>query len=364
MRHNLKRRKGRRLKRHEHLVTLATMPSGPNATIPSATSPAPPKVPALDNTFGAIQLGTFVGLIVYGITLHQYYRYVRSYPGDSRVLKGLVLVIVLLETWTTVLSMHTCYYYLTTNYFHPEALENGVWSLNLLPVSSAVVMLAAQSFFARRVWILGRGFRPLVVVVSVLCVAEFAFFAAASTEAFTQYSFAKFSHYTWLVSTGFTLAMAADWVLMFVLIYILHSNRTGFQSTDSMIDLMILYTVNTGVLTGIVDLLSVIFAFYAPQHLIYIALGIVGKKLYATTLLAALNSRNSLKTHGQKKSPYGYSMSREPVSTRNGHRIGSTSSDEASPAVFQLQVVGSGGRPSAGSAPDYKAKEDNLHDVV
>ncbi|KAI0653727.1 hypothetical protein C8Q70DRAFT_1059044 [Cubamyces menziesii] len=336
------------------------MPSVANDTIPSATSPAPPKVPALDNTFGAIQLGTFVGLIVYGITLHQYYRYIRSYPGDSRVLKCLVFVVVLLETWTTVLSMHTCYYYLTTNYFHPEVLENGVWSLNLLPVSSAVVMLAAQSFFARRVWILGRGFRPLVIVVSMLCVAEF----AASTEAFTQYSFAKFSHYTWLVSTGFTLAMAADWVLMFVLIYILHSNRTGFQSTDSMIDLMILYTVNTGVLTGIVDLLSVIFAFYAPRHLIYIALGIVGKKLYATTLLAALNSRNSLKTHGHQKSPYGNSISREPVSTRNGHRFESTHSDETSPAVFQLKVVGAGGRPSAGSAPDYMGKGDDIHEIV
>ncbi|KAJ8490067.1 hypothetical protein ONZ51_g2548 [Trametes cubensis] len=312
------------------------MPSVANDTIPSATSPAPPKVPALDNTFGAIQLGTFVGLIVYGITLHQYYRYIRSYPGDSRVLKCLVFVVVDMDNSVehaymvrihtyrfeiqTRAHVSTSYYYLTTNYFHPEVLENGVWSLNLLPVSSAVVMLAAQSFFARRVWILGRGFRPLVIVVSMLCVAEF----AASTEAFTQYSFAKFSHYTWLVSTGFTLAMAADWVLMFVLIYILHSNRTGFQSTDSMIDLMILYTVNTGVLTGIVDLLSVIFAFYAPRHLIYIALGIVGKKLYATTLLAALNSRNSLKTHGHQKSPYGNSISREPVSTRNGHRFEST----------------------------------------
>ncbi|OJT15861.1 hypothetical protein TRAPUB_1513 [Trametes pubescens] len=53
-----------------------------------------PKVPALDNTFGAVLLGTFVGLILYGLTLHQSYRYLRLYPNDSRALKCLVAFVV------------------------------------------------------------------------------------------------------------------------------------------------------------------------------------------------------------------------------------------------------------------------------
>ncbi|EIW55352.1 uncharacterized protein TRAVEDRAFT_51476 [Trametes versicolor FP-101664 SS1] len=44
------------------------------------------KVPALDNTFGALLLGTFLGLVLYGLTLHQGYRYTRfpAYDKDSK----------------------------------------------------------------------------------------------------------------------------------------------------------------------------------------------------------------------------------------------------------------------------------------
>lgn len=66
------------------------------------------KVPALDNTFGALLLGTFLGLVyvhfafqtsqshrscpmrrLYGLTLHQGYRYTRfpAYDKDSKYIK-------------------------------------------------------------------------------------------------------------------------------------------------------------------------------------------------------------------------------------------------------------------------------------
>ena len=67
-----------------------------------------PQVPHLDNTFGAVLIGTFIGLMcvssaspgdpplvlmyhsLYGITLHQSYRYFRMYPADLPILKFLV----------------------------------------------------------------------------------------------------------------------------------------------------------------------------------------------------------------------------------------------------------------------------------
>ncbi|TBU51389.1 hypothetical protein BD310DRAFT_769544, partial [Dichomitus squalens] len=48
------------------------------------------KVPALDNTYGAVLIGTFVALVLYGLQLHQSYRYFRMYHGDSAILKTLV----------------------------------------------------------------------------------------------------------------------------------------------------------------------------------------------------------------------------------------------------------------------------------
>ncbi|KAH9848025.1 hypothetical protein C2E23DRAFT_889474 [Lenzites betulinus] len=255
----------------------------PNATAPGVPSDpfaGFPKVPALDNTFGAVLLGTFA---------HRYYR---VYPDDGRWLKGLVVFIVFLETATSILSMHVCYYYLTTNFFNPLALQKGIWTLDLFPVASGVVMIASQSFFARRVWLVGGRFsKPLVIFAGILCVAEMGFFIAASTEAEIIPTFAGFRSRTWLVSTGSTMAVSADVLLTIMLIILLHRSRTGIKRTDTMIDTLIIYSVNTGLLTGIFNMLSLIFAFTRPADLIYIGFAIPATKMYATTLLAALNSR-------------------------------------------------------------------------
>ncbi|EIW57852.1 uncharacterized protein TRAVEDRAFT_48879 [Trametes versicolor FP-101664 SS1] len=253
------------------------MPTPANAT--SADPPADPSLPmfpALDNTFGAVLLGTFIGLIIYGLTLHQSYRYVRLYPNDSRALKRLVALVVFLETVTSVLSMHVCYYYLTTHYFDPEALLAGVWSLNV------------RSLFPDDVVDLKASLQ--VVSLRIRC------------------------HYgnspKWLVSTGSTMAVTADMLLTAALIVFLHRSRTGLKRTDTMIDTLIIYSVNTGLLTGILNLLSLLFAFFRPGDLIYIGFGIAGVRTYATTLLAALNSRQSLAAHGAGMSddtnPFGF----------------------------------------------------------
>ncbi|KAJ8480917.1 hypothetical protein ONZ51_g6352 [Trametes cubensis] len=54
-----------------------------------AASPGFIKLPALDNTFGALLLGSFLGFILYGLTVHQVYRYFRfpAYEKDPVYVK-------------------------------------------------------------------------------------------------------------------------------------------------------------------------------------------------------------------------------------------------------------------------------------
>ncbi|KAI0655878.1 hypothetical protein C8Q70DRAFT_401916 [Cubamyces menziesii] len=54
----------------------------------------PLELPSLDSTLGAMLLGMFIGLIIYGVTLNQAYQYFRRYPQDSLILKTLVLVVL------------------------------------------------------------------------------------------------------------------------------------------------------------------------------------------------------------------------------------------------------------------------------
>ncbi|KAI0819578.1 hypothetical protein BC628DRAFT_1012352 [Trametes gibbosa] len=176
-----------------------------------------PVFPALDNTFGAAYLGTCFGLILYGLTAHQAYRYCRLYPKDSTFLKSFVLVAVLVETLHSICSIHLVYHYLVTNFANPFALTNEVWSLRTLTWVSGLTIILAQSL-------------------------------------------------TWM----------------------LWKKRTGFKNTDTLIQVIVLYTINTGLLTGIFGLLSFVF------NIIYIGISLFGTKLYVNSVLAVLNSRKSL----------------------------------------------------------------------
>ncbi|TBU21807.1 hypothetical protein BD311DRAFT_677508 [Dichomitus squalens] len=85
-----------------------------------------PIPPSLDTTFGAVLIGTFLGLIMYGLTVKQTLRYFRVYTADAFVLKFMIFCLALLDTGNTVVTMHVCYHYLITNYYNPSALLDGV----------------------------------------------------------------------------------------------------------------------------------------------------------------------------------------------------------------------------------------------
>ncbi|KAI0326506.1 hypothetical protein GY45DRAFT_1373911 [Cubamyces sp. BRFM 1775] len=247
-----------------------------------------PGLPALDNTYGALLLGTSFGLILYGLTVHQTYRYVRLYPKDKIWLKVLVSGIFVFETMNTALPLIAVYYHLVTNYFNPLSLLEGHWSTRLLtPISS--------SFYVYRVYHIGPyyTYRICVAVAVILMVGVFAFTAAATVEAF-RLSLNDFQHVSWLVSVSFGCAVFADMFLTGALITVLWKSRTGFRRTDSLIEVLVVYSINTGLLTSIFGFLGFVFAIILPGNLIYIGISIVGIKLYANSVLAVLNSRKSL----------------------------------------------------------------------
>ncbi|RPD56866.1 hypothetical protein L226DRAFT_211362 [Lentinus tigrinus ALCF2SS1-7] len=279
--------------RYSALFTIMIIPQA-NATAagpsPIPISPIPgtlslPPLPALDNTFGALLIGTFVGLMQFGWTANQCYRYYRTYHEDRLLLKGLVTAVLVLETFHSILCMHISYYYLATNYFKPEALAVGVWSLKLLGVTTGLVILVSQSFFLRRVYLIGRGFRPLVLVVALLLLGEFGFATAETVQLFIVPELHTQKE-AWMNSAGVGLAALADTIITAALTYSLHKSRTGFESTDNLIDTLIVYTINTGLLTDVFNIACFIFAIVMPDNLIYAGIVIVASKLYANTLMA------------------------------------------------------------------------------
>ncbi|OSX58621.1 hypothetical protein POSPLADRAFT_1152819 [Postia placenta MAD-698-R-SB12] len=100
----------------------------------------------LDDTYGAILIGSFISAIFFGITNLQVFIYFQQYAEDSSWNKLTVCCLWLLDATHLALCMHMVYWYLVTNFFNPQALPNTVWSFK------AVVVVSVHTLYAVRLW--------------------------------------------------------------------------------------------------------------------------------------------------------------------------------------------------------------------
>ncbi|KAI0631815.1 hypothetical protein C8Q77DRAFT_162891 [Trametes polyzona] len=258
-------------------------------------------------------IGTSVGLILYGMTVHQAYQYVRMYGGDDIYVKSFVCCLFVVETIHITTCVHSCYYYLVVSYFNPPALQRGIWSMQVQSVICALEILVSQGFFARRAYKLRPQYTLLVVLAVVFSLVAFVLGTAATAESIRVQTFASFIKYTWLDCAAFGAAVASDIITNGILIVVLKNSRTGFKQTDHVLDRLILYTINTGLLTGILNLLGLIFVRVLP-NLVSFGIAIVVTKVYANSVLAVLNTRQS--TTEVAESPHPERFGIHIISTR------------------------------------------------
>ncbi|PIL32247.1 hypothetical protein GSI_05492 [Ganoderma sinense ZZ0214-1] len=276
---------------------------------PGAVSPRELQItfPALDNTLGAMLIGTGMSSILAGVFVHQTFRYFRRYPKDHWSSKAAVTILCVLDIVHEALIIHTCYYYMVSHYFQPIILLSGVWSLRFVIPTTGIISMISHMFFARRVIILAGNkclFVPVAAISALLILSELAFCAVATFAIFRDVTFQRFvDRSSWIISASLGTRVLTDSVISGAMVAMLRRNRTGFKRTDSILDLLISFAINTGLLMSVINLGAMISAVLQPDALIYCAIYIVSSKLYSNSVLAVwhrsspspvrLNSRQS-----------------------------------------------------------------------
>ncbi|PPQ75119.1 hypothetical protein CVT26_008297, partial [Gymnopilus dilepis] len=92
------------------------------------------------------------------------------------------------------------------------------------------------------------------------------------------------------------LAAAGDIVIAFSLCWLLHKSRTGFSKSNRIIDKLILFTVNTGLLTSLCAIASLTSIIVAGHTYLYIAFFFCIGRLYTNSLLVTLNAREMIRS--------------------------------------------------------------------
>lgn len=254
----------------------------------------------LDNTFGALLLGVLCAAVFYGVTCVQTIYYY-THHLDRWPLKLLVGAVVLADTANQILSTHAVYTYCIVWWgdFERLASAEAPWSSLVCVALAGLSGLLVQSFMMMRVWRFSDRNIVLTGIIGFLVCGGFGAVLAYVYLAFRDPSFASLVKLWALTVTVNIMAVASDMLIAAALCILLHRSRTGYRRSDSMINRLILFSVNTGIATSICAVACLISLLAAKNSFLYMAFYNSIPRFYTNTLLASLNSRRLIRASGE-----------------------------------------------------------------
>jgi len=193
-----------------------------------------------------------------------------------------------------------------------------MWAMNAQVDVNSLVDFLVQLYYARRVYIVSNSaiIPVMIVLLSANCLGLGVVFTVRS------HALKAWSRYNSLIPVtciGLGSAVLADILIASSMCWSLYHKRTGFARTDSIIMTLMSYSINSGLLTGLLTI-AVLISFAADSsnmtwEMLYWPMG----KIYANSLLAMLNSRDHVRersTPDKVENAYGLSSFR--ITQRTG----------------------------------------------
>ncbi|GLB40667.1 hypothetical protein LshimejAT787_0805380 [Lyophyllum shimeji] len=266
----------------------------------------------LDSKLGAAFLGNLFAGIFYGVTCVQSYIYYKGSAKDREWFRMLIFSLWFLDTLHLAFVTHGLYFYLVSNFGNLTALVYPTWSILVRHAVSdwridhidtwrrAEIYLTCVSdfiircIFGRRVWMMTGRSKVLAACVAATSLSTFVTGFAFATRAFSVKTFENFAKISYFLYTALGSGVAADLLIAGSLCISLSRSRIGFKKTDSLVNLLMMYAINTSLLTTVCS--AACFITYAiwPKEFTFIGIYFSLPKLYLNSLLAMLNSREAL----------------------------------------------------------------------
>ncbi|KAJ7780331.1 hypothetical protein DFH07DRAFT_470123 [Mycena maculata] len=277
------------------LLTSVSVPVNQNFL---PVSPHAPSVMSashlLDKTLGVGFIGVVVAAGLHGVSCVQAWWYY-THTNDNWPLKLLVGAVMVFDTVHQALISHTVYTYLVTYYNDSAELTQIVWSLLVEVLFNGFTALLVQSFLTVRIWRLSSGNKWLTGVALLLVLGEFGCVLAYVAMSFHLHTFVELGQLKALSISVNALAAAGDLFIAATLCGLLIRSRTGFHRSDTMIKKLIIFAVNTGVITTACAIASLVSIVVAGNTFIYILFFFCMGRLYCNSLLATLNARKFIR---------------------------------------------------------------------
>ncbi|KAH9080234.1 hypothetical protein EDB83DRAFT_2670563 [Lactarius deliciosus] len=276
------------------------------------------------NSFGAAFVGLLVSTILFGLTIAQTWVYFWNYRNrDSKPLKFFVAFVTFADAIHTILCAYAIYWYLVLNFGNVEILRDSMWAMDVRHpelsyylhshsrylrltqvqvILSIVVGGSVQLYYARRVYVVSRSvISPILIAVVVVIGSGAGLYLTAREFAFKRFSSAH--AFVWPTYVALGSIAIGDGLVAGSMCWSLYRRRTGFAKTDSIILTLMAYSINSGLLTGVLGLATTISFLAIPTSLVWVVFSWAGTKCYVNSFLAMLNGRDYVRD----RSDPGYS---------------------------------------------------------
>lgn len=235
--------------------------------------------------------GALATMLLYGIICMQTFHYWQAYEHDRRTLKCLVASIWILETVHTALSVYAVEFYLIMHFGDVTNLAFAVWAMPASYVIGFIIAYAVNLCFIWRILHLSQK-RWISSCLVILATIRCGFGLANCSLSFYYPMWKIFREHVYpTMVVGWVLSAVVDSAIAFTLCLYLRKRRTGMNRTDSILNRLLLYSINTGAVTSFCAILVVIMFLGLPNNLAFIGFVQVQSKLYAISFLASLNTR-------------------------------------------------------------------------
>ncbi|KAF9486565.1 hypothetical protein BDN70DRAFT_870153 [Pholiota conissans] len=248
-----------------------------------------------DLTVGVLLLGLLINTYLYGLVTYQFLLYWITTFNDVFWLRSIVGMLFVVDTIHSAVAVYAGWNMCVENYGNPASLADVGWTIPFTAVATSVAAVLTQCFLGHRVYQLTKNV-PLVLLIGVLSSLGFIFGVYSGIRSGIINHVSDFAPLTPFVTCWLGFQTAADLTITVVLSYVLARSRTGFRSTDSVINRLIRGTIQTGLFASIFalgDLFS--FVFHRNTNL-YAMFAYPLGRVYTNTLLDTLNSRVELKS--------------------------------------------------------------------
>ncbi|EAU82217.2 hypothetical protein CC1G_10619 [Coprinopsis cinerea okayama7 len=234
---------------------------------------------------GAIEIGSQVSLILFGVETVQSFNYYHSFPDD---------------TW-----------YLQWLLFHAARIWRMLprpWKL-IAPLCIAATLFLSGGAFAIGIGSLQNGADVILFDL----------------------------HWKWLVKIVFSVLCAIDVTLASSMVaFLWFQRKRSISRSMRLMDRLVQYSLGTGLVTGITSI-SMLVLFLSSDSFVWLAIFECQAKLYSNSILASLNARASLRRIAdQEETHFNYDTTAPPSRFIANRRVVASRSDIRAPIELHL----------------------------